>query len=260
MGLRYVTLCALTMWCVGASAQYVGPGAAIPVVANNPGVNDTYWRSDVSILNVDEVDTSVRLLLYPEIRGGQPQFPEPIESDEMSVAAGTQLTLTNVVQSVFGLINEKGALQVWSTNGTPLVVSSRVYTVGTDGGSYGQDVSGVMVARKAWASGIRHDSMFRTNVGISLLVDPLPGSTTTFTVTVSNAEGDEVGSLLWSFAQAGLQQRSLDAFDVGTLIQGSVRFECDDPTVMWYAYASRVDQINGDAVFRIARGYQSDLP
>jgi hypothetical protein len=39
-----------------------------------------------------------------------------------------------------------------------------------------------------------------------------------------------------------------------------VVFRCSDPTLAWYAYASRVDQVTGDAVYRAARGRQSDLP
>ena len=55
-------------------AQFVAPGGVIPVVANLPGLNDTFWRSDVSILNVTSQATSVVLRLYPEIRGGSPAF------------------------------------------------------------------------------------------------------------------------------------------------------------------------------------------
>jgi len=39
-----------------------------------------------------------------------------------------------------------------------------------------------------------------------------------------------------------------------------VIFRCSDPTLTWYAYASRVEQITVDAVYRAARGRQSDLP
>jgi len=40
----------------------------------------------------------------------------------------------------------------------------------------------------------------------------------------------------------------------------TARVHGGDPTLAWYAYASRVDQVTGDAVYRAARGRQSDLP
>jgi hypothetical protein len=44
------------------------------------------------------------------------------------------------------------------------------------------------------------------------------------------------------------------------LLDGSVVLRGNDPTLAWYADASRVDQVAGDAVYRAARGRQSDLP
>jgi len=40
---------------------------------------------------------------------------------------------------------------------------------------------------------------------------------------------------------------------------GYVVLRGSDPTLAWYAYASRVDQVTGDAVYRAARGRQADL-
>ena len=107
------------LWCAEAAAQFVAPGGIIPVVANLPGVNDTFWRSDVSILNVSESDTTVTLYLYPEIRGGTAAF-EPMVSDPIALPALGQVTLANVVQSVFQQFNTKGALRI-STEFTPVV-------------------------------------------------------------------------------------------------------------------------------------------
>jgi hypothetical protein len=245
--------------CPPALAQFVAPGGSIPVVANNPGLNGTFWRSDVSVLNISDADTSIVLVLLPEIRNGQPVF-DPMITDPILIPANSQLTMLNVLETRFGIMNKKGALSVITTDLAPVVMSSRVYTFGDDGGSFGQDVHSIQVANTAWAAGIRHDSFFRTNVGVFLPADPLPGQTIVFDVTVSAADGTVAGSGSFTFSQAGVQQKSVEAFGVGTLLDGSVVFSCSDPTVTWYAYASRVDEINGDAVYRAARGRQSDLP
>ena len=53
---------------IPAGAQFVAPGGSIPVVASLPGANDTFWRSDVHILNLNPSATSVVLVLFPEIK------------------------------------------------------------------------------------------------------------------------------------------------------------------------------------------------
>jgi hypothetical protein len=234
-------------------AQTIGPGAAVPAVANLPGVGGTFWQSDVVIHNISDSSTTVRLLLFPEIRGGEPAF-EPMTSESILVPALSQTTLSNVVLSEFGLFNAKGALSVISEDGTPVVVGSRTYTFGSDGGSYGQEVFGNLVSDTAWAAGARHDSSFRTNLGIYLPTDPPTAETTAFTVSVRDDEGTEIATGSIVFNQAGLQQVPLSAFGVDQLISGSVSVECSNPDAIWYGYISRVDQISGDAVYRPLRG------
>lgn len=242
-----------------AGAQFVAPGGSFPVVANLPGLNNTDWRTDVSVVNLAENDTTIVLLLQPEIRNGAPVF-EPVITDPVSIAAGEQLTMRNIVETVFGFSDTKGALSIFSNDGAPLAMSARIYTYGDNGGSYGQNVEGLLVANDAWTPGISHDDFYRTNIGIYLPFDPPPGQPVRFAIRVFDNGGTEVGSGTLTFNDAGVQQHSLSAFGVDGLLDGFVEFDCLDPTVGFYAYASRVDQVSGDAVFRQARGRQSDLP
>jgi hypothetical protein len=242
-----------------ASAQFVAPGATIPVVANTPGVGDTYWRSDVSILNINPWDITVVMYLLPEIRNGEPTF-EPIVTEPIAIPAMGQRTMPNVVQTEFGLVNRKGALSILSLDGSPITASSRVYTFGAEGGSYGQDVHSVLTARTAWAPGVRQDSLFRTNLGIFMPLDPVPGAATLFNVTIYDADGTVAGSGTVSFPGSGVIQKNVTAFGVGTLVDGYAEITCADPSVAWYAYVSQVDQMTGDAVYRAARGRQQDIP
>lgn len=242
-----------------AGAQFIAPGASIPVVANLPGLNSTDWRTDVSVVNLGTTDTPIVLLLQPEIQNGVPAF-DPVITDPIIVAAGTQHSMRNIVETVFGFSNTKGALSIFSTDGAPLVVSARIYTLGDDGGSYGQNVEGLLVANDAWTAGIAHDDFYRTNIGIYLPFDPAPGTTVRFRIRIYDKDGEEVGVGSINFNSAGMQQLSLTAFGIETLLDGFVEFDALDPTVSFYAYASRVDQVSGDAVFRQAKGRQSDLP
>jgi len=244
---------------VSAGAQFVAPGGTVPVVASIPGLNNTDWRTDVSVVNLAGTETSVLLLLQPEIANGAPTF-DPILSDPVNIAAGDQRTFRNIVETFFGLSNTKGALSVFSDDGAPLVVSARIYTLDDDGGSYGQNVEGVLVKNSAWAAGIAHDEFYRTNFGIYLPFNPPLGQTTRFVVSAFDREGEQVGTADVFFGAAGVQQRSLNALGVQGLLDGYLEIRCLDPSVAFYAYASRVDQISGDAVFRQAKGRQSDLP
>ncbi len=239
---------------MAAVAQGIGPGGAVPAVANLPGLAGTFWQSDVIIHNPGETQISVRLLLFPEIRDGGPVFDDWLTSDSMTVPALGQLTVSNVVQSVFGMIDTKGALSVISEDYSPIVIGSRTYTFGDDGGSYGQEVFGIMVSDRAWAAGAQNDSLYRTNVGVFLPAPPAQGSLIDFEVIVRDSTGTEITRGTMPFPAAGMQQRSLSSLGADLLLDGSVEVICSDPSYFWFGYISRVDQISGDAVFRPLRG------
>jgi hypothetical protein len=81
-----------------------------------------------------------------------------------------------------------------------------------------------------------------------------------FVVRVFDREKEQVGIGNINFSVAGVQQHSVGALGVEGLLDGYIEFECLDPSLTFFAYASRVDQVSGDAVYRQAKGRQSDLP
>ena len=240
-----------------AAAQFVAPGGAIPAVADIAGENDTFWRSDVSILNVSPAETSVMLYLFPELKHSTPTFDFQT-AGPFSIPGDGQLTFKNVVTSVFELHNVKGGLQISSLDGAPLVLASRTFTNAPGGGSYGLNVYGsLIVSDKAWVANVEHDGFFRTNVGVFVPAGASPGNPIIFTVTINDAEGAEVASGSFTFDQAGLKQQSLDFFGVeDPLLDGSVTFVSSDPTAIWYAYATVIENVTGDSVYRPAIGRQ----
>jgi hypothetical protein len=213
MRIWYVITTILLASAVPAGAQFVAPGGAIPAVASLPGENETFWRSDVNILNPNSAATSVVLVLYPEIRMNGPVF-DIQQSDPIDIDGNGQITLYNVVTSVFGERNKKGALYVFSTDGSPIVLGSRTYTPAPNppGGSYGLNVSGILVADTAWVAGIEDDGFFRTSVGVFVPAGPSVGQQISFTVTIFDDSGLEVASGPLSFDQAGMQQKDMDFF------------------------------------------------
>jgi hypothetical protein len=242
----------LVVGAASTAAQFASPGGPVPVVANVPGLNQTFWRSDVYVLNINQTYTSFVMVLFPEIVSNEPEFDPPIESDIIQIAAGEQITFSNIVQSVFGKQGAKGGLHVISLDGLPLVFGARTYTIPEEGGSFGQNVYGAYVTGTAWITGVRHDSLFRTNLGIFVPVDPVAGLT--FTVTVYKSDGTVAGSDTVQFGQAGLKQRNLSSFGVGTVTGGYIEITSSDPGELWSGYASVVDQVSGDGVHRVAVG------
>lgn len=252
---RIILALTILLWTVQAGAQFVAAGGAIPAVANIAGENDTFWRSDVSILNVSSAETEVMLYLYPELKHSTPTFDYQI-AGPFSVPGDGQLTFKDVVTSVFELRHVKGGLQVSSTNGAPIVLASRTYTFDPGGGSYGLNVYGVLViSDTAWVANVEHDGFFRTNVGVFLPIDPPVGQSLTFTITVFDAAGVEVAEGSLTFEQAGLKQEDLEFFGVvDDLLDGSVTIRSSDPSAIWYAYATVIDNVSGDSVYRAAIG------
>ncbi len=255
-------VCATTLLlsAVPAAAQFVAPGGAIPVVANLPGENETFWRSDVSVLNLNSAPTSVVLVLFPEIKKSGPVF-EIQESDPIQIDGNRQVTVSNVVTSVFGERNKKGALYVFSTDGSPIVLSSRTFTPAPSGGSYGLNVSGVLVADTAWVAGIEDDGFYRSSVGVFLPAGPSEGQEVVFIVTVYDEAGTQVASGSLTFDQPGMQQKDMEYFGLDDpLLGGWVEIRCQDPFALFYAYATVTDNASGDGVFRPALTQQSSIP
>jgi len=244
-----------------ASAQFVAPGGTVPAASGSVnGENGTVWRSDVSVLNLNSSPTSVVFVLFPEIRNNGPVF-EIQQSDPIPIDGNAQLTVRSILTSLFDERGKNGSISVFSTDGSPVVVASRTYTPGPTGGSFGLNVYGVLVADTAWIANVEHDGFFRTNVGIFTPVDPPEGQSLVFVVTIHDADGVEVGSGSLTFEEAGLQQKNLDFFGVDdALLDGWVEIRCNDPSAIWYAYATVIDNFTGDSVYRAAITQQSSIP
>lgn len=244
-----------------AAAQFVAPGGTVPAASGSVnGENGTVWRSDVSVLNLSSAPTSVVFVLFPEIRNNGPAF-DVQQSDPIPIDGNAQLTIHSILTSLFDERGKNGSISVFSTEGTPVVVASRTYTPGPTGGSFGLNVYGVLAADTAWIANVEHDGFFRTNVGIFSPIDPAEGQSLVFVVTIRDADGVEVGSGSLIFNEAGLIQKNLDFFGVDdALLDGWVEIRCDDPTAIWYAYATVIDNVTGDSVYRAALSQQSSIP
>ncbi len=159
---------AITSWpdhdlweTVGVSLEPVGSAPTeswIPIVASGPGAGDSFWLSDVGLLNRSSLSNRVRL----RYRHGD----VPVER-ELELAPRAAVTVHDVV----GELGEQGSgpLQVFSSE--PLTVTSRTFNQTPDG-SYGQFLDGVTTTggleqgESAVLMQLREDAAFRTNIGL----------------------------------------------------------------------------------------------
>ena len=146
----------------------------VPVAASTAGLQNSTWRSDIEILNVDTVAIDVSIVLLPSGGGTNIYWYNDIENalggresdgfghvDEKlkDIQPGRAVVLENVVQQVWG-DNIKGALLVWAyeantfstttpPGGVPrkVVVTSRTFDYSTTSDNlpmtYGQQIPGL---------------------------------------------------------------------------------------------------------------------
>ncbi len=145
----------------------------VPVAASIAGLNNSNWRSDIEIMNVDTVNIDVEIVLleccggdnsawFADIKnhlGGRASdgFGH-VDTSLADIPPGHAVYLNDVIGTSFGLSGTKGALLIFAyqantlmspPGGVPknIVVSARNYTFGTDSTgktfTYGQHIPGI---------------------------------------------------------------------------------------------------------------------
>lgn len=137
----------------------------VPAVARIPGAQGTFWYSDLAIANPGESHAMVDFEYLPE---GVDNSGGGIQASTLLVPANTTWTIEDVVHELFGVDDGKGVLRVRSTQ--HVVVASRVYTSGANGGTMGHGLQAIspdaLRPDTRVLSGVRMRGGFRTNVGV----------------------------------------------------------------------------------------------
>lgn len=143
----------------------------IPVIARNPGVGTTYWRSDLALFNASALPNRVTLRFLPQNRAND---DGGVEAAPISLAAWETTIVADVVGEIFEQSNVKGALYIAAEQ--PVVAISRAYTSGGLGETYGHAVPAVspddvFVTTEATLTGVRTLDGYRTNMGFLTTAD-----------------------------------------------------------------------------------------
>lgn len=223
----------------------------IPAAGSTPGANNTFFRSDISIVNLRDATQTVSLQWIPQAGTGQSVVRF------IDIPARSGLRSADFVSEVLGQ-SGLGSIIVTGTNvgqpdtGARLFVSSRIWTPqpGTTG-TTSQSFEAIPVASINTpaavffgASGQDNPVNYRVNVGI---VNLDPANTQTFTVSVPSALIDPP-----LVRTVTLPPSSMTQINLGSGFPGSTQIQIRNGTTgtssnQWTAYVSTVDNVTGDA-------------
>ncbi len=231
-----------------ASGAFAASGSSlwdwfvIPAAAHVEGAQNTFWRTDVTIVNPygwRSITVEVKLLVTGQNNtyGAEHSF---------TIGANQQLVLEDVVSTTFG-ITGTGALVLESTDGAYFTASARTYT--GDTATFGQTENGQRSVchshDNALISGVRDNSRYRTNIGV-VNAASRPAE---IRARVYGDDGSLVATKVFELEPWSHQQVSLRSFG-GAVASGYLRWDClTTDYTQWVAYASVVDESSGDAVF-----------
>ncbi|HUR82205.1 MAG TPA: hypothetical protein VM733_15680 [Thermoanaerobaculia bacterium] len=233
------------------------PRIFIPVAGNAAGANGTYYRSDISVINLRTVAQVVNVYWYPL---GAPGSSTPLRQITINPQSG--LASEDFVGDVIGTTGLGGIEFVGVTSGglfdpdAQLHVTSRVWTPRPDAGPGTMSqtlpaiVAGQATSNVKAVFGMRRGPQYRLNVGVMNLAS----TTQTFHVTVAVATSSGV---VTDTLDIDVPARSIRQELVPGTSSGLVQVLIEDiggGAGEWQGWASSVDNQSGDAWSQIAVG------
>jgi hypothetical protein len=224
------------------------PQLLIPAAGAQQGAGNTFFRSDITLINYRGADQRVRLQWLPQDTTGVGLAPTDIMISASSGIASEDF-VTNIMQkSGLGAILVTGVDAGGTFDPSALLVAtSRIWT--PEQGSSGTESQSLpSVATTDIASGIvtvlgeRREVRYRTNVGIV----NLSSATQTYQVNLGGSfgtEGHQVNVPAMAMTLFGVPGAS----STTPLQIQVVNVGAPPRSTFWVAYASSVDNVTGDA-------------
>ncbi|HYH05757.1 MAG TPA: hypothetical protein VEK11_01745 [Thermoanaerobaculia bacterium] len=236
----------------------------IPAAGSAAGANGTFFRSDVTLVNMNDADQSIVAVWFPNGN------PDGLVEFEGLIESGPPFTYVDFVGDALGLTGIGSLVFVPITaDGTNLDANaaidaySRIWSPAPNGaaGTFSQPFPSVDLFHldgeyEALMLGLRQDTGFRTNYGIANFSDvSLP-----MAVTVFNNDGAIVSEFEVTVRSDEMILRSLPAGNFGNIsILVSVTDDILGDDFQWTAFASSTDNFNGDGWVSIgSKPYDDD--
>ncbi len=219
----------------------------IPAVASAPGVEPTYWRSQVSVVNPTDESRSVSLFFVAKNQA----WPGVLLSGPHTVAGNRSLYLADPLAQE---APASGLIYV-TVDGGGTAVSARTSTPAAGGGSYGQGQPGISLSSTASATELilpmvhSAPGVFRTNVGFA----QTSSGSMQVRVEIYSATGTLLGQK--NFSQSAAWRQVNDIFDNmglgGQSVEGGwirVTLISGSPSY-WTTYATVIDASTDDPTY-----------
>jgi len=213
--------------------------AIVPGAAHTPGLEGTFWVTDLELHNPSGATAVANLYFLPSASDNR-----NAPGLRMTIPAGGSLRLPDVVGTSFGKTRAVGAILVGSD--TWLIVTSRTFNDAEDG-SFGQMVSGIP-AESALTSGERarlifltRNTAFRTNIGFANLT----ASPVEVRVALHRGDGSTLGALRRYTLKPFGQYQKTDIIGADADVAWAEVWS-ETPGARFAAYASVVDNASGD--------------
>jgi hypothetical protein len=217
----------------------------IPVVYRGGGVNDTQWRTDITIANVtthpqQALPVPVTITLHRD-NGENLEISMPLARMEV-------VSVRDAVYQWWSVESGGGIVRVtWDETDARIAANARIYTTG-EHGEYGQSVPGVdtwTLVSEHFLPGLSGVDGNRTNVGVS---NPSAASTLVW-IELFDTAGTSRGAFATAVGPRSFRQFNdiFSYFQAGPLNAAMVRVSGVSASV--YAYASIVRNDSGDATF-----------
>jgi hypothetical protein len=236
-------------------ALYAGDGAGTatvlyhPVIATITGQAGTNFVTDVRVLNTGSGMATVTVDYYRERAGGQ---SSPTASTTVTIAAGEQLVINDILQTVFGLTGQKGGVVLSADQA--ITAGARIYNdqTGAGQGTLGQYQAGLALSH-GWMAGnviflqnvaAGTGSGYRSNIG---WFNP-NGSEVDVTFTAYDTSGSMIGSVSATAGPYEMQQVNVGAL-FPALSDYSDHYISYSADANLFVYGSVVDNVNGDASY-----------
>lgn len=235
----------------------------IPAAGNAPGNKGTYFRSDVTLVNLNDFSQDVMAIWMPN---GNPDAAEAFVS---TIDSGPPVTYEDFVGASLEL-SGIGALlflpidaeENFDPDGA-LDVYSRIWSPAQSGaaGTFSQPFPGVDMFHldgnyEALILGLRQDAGYRTNYGIVNMSEvDLP-----FLVTIFNNEGGVATEFEVTVRAGEMILRSIPSGAFGNInLLVSVEEDIPNDDFQWTTFASSTDNNTGDGWVSIgAKPYDDD--
>ncbi len=212
--------------------------AFIPVAAYSKGAYNTFWKTDLCIMNADLIDHIVKLNFYSNDNSYK-------KEKEINIKSYESICIENIVKDYFDYEGIGLIYTLADESFAQIGVTARIYTAREDGGTYGQAVDDQIFnlsTKNSYINGIRVDGRFRTNLGISTVSSPY--SVNNFLIEIYD-KGKKVKEISISITAPGLAQVPIDI----PVQCGFAKIVPEKSNVVYLGYISVVDNLTGDAVF-----------